>query len=145
MFIFGTICFVLFTTARNTTFFRGYASVSTRILHYIYNSYGVNHLCMLGKHILGLRFILSGRLMSSWLILFCRILNNLRQDFQNLAEMCLLVLHLEIRCHCFYYLLQALKQVWIFFMILHSLVRIVWLITWYSLSSFLVHPTQGQN
>lgn len=39
-----------------------------------------------------------------------RILNNLRQDFQNLAEMCLLVLHLEIRCHCFYYLLQALKQ-----------------------------------
>ncbi|CAB3976804.1 Exocyst complex component 4 [Paramuricea clavata] len=39
-----------------------------------------------------------------------RILNNLGQDFQNLAEMCLLVLHLEIRCHCFYYLLQALRQ-----------------------------------
>ena len=40
-----------------------------------------------------------------------RILNALGQDFQNLAEMCLLVLHLEIRCHCFYFLLQALKQV----------------------------------
>jgi exocyst complex component 4 len=42
---------------------------------------------------------------------FSRILNNLGQDFQNLAEMCLLVLHLEIRCHCFYFLLQALRQV----------------------------------
>lgn len=44
------------------------------------------------------------------LMLLLRILNNLGQDFQNLAEMCLLVLHLEIRCHCFYFLMQALKQ-----------------------------------
>ena len=43
--------------------------------------------------------------------IFSRILNTLGQDFQNLAEMCLLVMHLEIRCHCFYFLLQALKQV----------------------------------
>ncbi|XP_046850236.1 exocyst complex component 4-like [Xenia sp. Carnegie-2017] len=39
-----------------------------------------------------------------------RALSDLGQDFQNLAELCLLVLHLEIRCHCFYYLMQALKQ-----------------------------------
>lgn len=31
-------------------------------------------------------------------------------EFENLAEICLLVLHLEVRVHCFYYLLPVAKQ-----------------------------------
>lgn len=31
-------------------------------------------------------------------------LNTLEKDFQDLAEICLLLLHLEVRVHCFYYL-----------------------------------------
>ncbi|XP_064602166.1 LOW QUALITY PROTEIN: exocyst complex component 4-like [Liolophura sinensis] len=37
-------------------------------------------------------------------------LKNVAQDFQNLAEICLLLLHLEVRVHCFYYLLPVAKQ-----------------------------------
>ncbi|GFO03009.1 exocyst complex component 4, partial [Plakobranchus ocellatus] len=32
------------------------------------------------------------------------------QDFKDLAEICLLLLHLEVRVHCFYYLLPVAKQ-----------------------------------
>ncbi|XP_074593474.1 exocyst complex component secretory 8 [Brevipalpus obovatus] len=34
-------------------------------------------------------------------------LNNLSREFEELAETCLLVLHLEVRVHCFYYLLRV--------------------------------------
>lgn len=37
-------------------------------------------------------------------------LNSLVKDFQDLAEICLLLLHLEVRVHCFYYLLPVAKQ-----------------------------------
>ncbi|CAI9732804.1 exocyst complex component 4 isoform X2 [Octopus vulgaris] len=37
-------------------------------------------------------------------------LKSLVTDFQNLAEICLLLLHLEVRVHCFYYLLPVAKQ-----------------------------------
>ncbi|XP_041368480.1 exocyst complex component 4-like isoform X2 [Gigantopelta aegis] len=37
-------------------------------------------------------------------------LRSLVQDFRDLAEICLLLLHLEIRVHCFYYLLPVAKQ-----------------------------------
>ncbi|XP_050406103.1 exocyst complex component 4 [Patella vulgata] len=37
-------------------------------------------------------------------------LSKLVQDFQDLAEICLLLLHLEVRVHCFYYLLPVAKQ-----------------------------------
>ncbi|XP_052772519.1 exocyst complex component 4-like isoform X2 [Mya arenaria] len=37
-------------------------------------------------------------------------LNGLVKDFQDLAEICLLLLHLEVRVHCFYYLLPVAKQ-----------------------------------
>lgn len=37
-------------------------------------------------------------------------LNSLVTDFQDLAEICLLLLHLEVRVHCFYYLLPVAKQ-----------------------------------
>ncbi|GAB1604300.1 exocyst complex component 4-like [Argonauta hians] len=37
-------------------------------------------------------------------------LKSLVTDFQNLAETCLLLLHLEVRVHCFYYLLPVAKQ-----------------------------------
>ncbi|XP_020899282.1 exocyst complex component 4 isoform X1 [Exaiptasia diaphana] len=37
-------------------------------------------------------------------------LQSLSQDFQRLSETCLLVLHLEIRCHCFFYLMPAIRQ-----------------------------------
>ena len=38
-------------------------------------------------------------------------LRNLVKDFQDLAEICLLLLHLEVRVHCFYFLLPVAKQV----------------------------------
>ncbi|KAL4232343.1 Exocyst complex component 4 [Mactra antiquata] len=37
-------------------------------------------------------------------------LNGLVKDFQDLAEICLLLLHLEVRVHCFYYLMPVAKQ-----------------------------------
>ncbi|KAK7110453.1 hypothetical protein V1264_014325 [Littorina saxatilis] len=37
-------------------------------------------------------------------------LRSLVQDFRDLAEVCLLLLHLEVRVHCFYYLLPVTKQ-----------------------------------
>lgn len=37
-------------------------------------------------------------------------LKDLARQFKNLAEMCLMVLHLEVRVHCFYYLLPVAKQ-----------------------------------
>lgn len=37
-------------------------------------------------------------------------LNSLVKDFQDLAEICLLLLHLEVRVHCFYYLMPVAKQ-----------------------------------
>ncbi|XP_059163407.1 exocyst complex component 4-like isoform X1 [Physella acuta] len=37
-------------------------------------------------------------------------LKQLVQDFKDLAEICLLLLHLEVRVHCFYYLLPVAKQ-----------------------------------
>ncbi|KAK7482018.1 hypothetical protein BaRGS_00026710 [Batillaria attramentaria] len=37
-------------------------------------------------------------------------LRSLVQDFRDLAEVCLLLLHLEVRVHCFYYLLPVAKQ-----------------------------------
>ncbi|XP_062567053.1 exocyst complex component 4-like isoform X3 [Saccostrea cucullata] len=37
-------------------------------------------------------------------------LRNLVKDFQDLAEICLLLLHLEVRVHCFYFLLPVAKQ-----------------------------------
>jgi len=33
-------------------------------------------------------------------------LRSLAQHFQDLSELCLMVLHLEVRVHCFHYLLQ---------------------------------------
>lgn len=36
-------------------------------------------------------------------------LNELSSEFEELAETCLLVLHLEVRVHCFYYLLRVTK------------------------------------
>ena len=40
-----------------------------------------------------------------------RSLKSLVQDFKDLSEICLLLLHLEVRVHCFYYLLPVAKQV----------------------------------
>ena len=40
-----------------------------------------------------------------------RSLTRLAEDFQNISESCLLVLHLEIRCHCFYYLMRTVQDV----------------------------------
>jgi len=37
-------------------------------------------------------------------------LSKVAEDFQSLAETCLLTLHLEVRVHCFYYLLPVAKQ-----------------------------------
>ncbi|KAK3603022.1 hypothetical protein CHS0354_037770 [Potamilus streckersoni] len=37
-------------------------------------------------------------------------LNTLVKDFKDLAEVCLLLLHLEVRVHCFYYLMPVAKQ-----------------------------------
>ncbi|KAL8567914.1 hypothetical protein ACOMHN_059036 [Nucella lapillus] len=37
-------------------------------------------------------------------------LRSLVQEFRDLAEVCLLLLHLEVRVHCFYYLLPVAKQ-----------------------------------
>ena len=33
------------------------------------------------------------------------------KDFKDLADTCLLVLHLELRLHCFYFLLPVAKHV----------------------------------
>lgn len=40
-----------------------------------------------------------------------RALQKHAREFEDLADMCLLVLHLEVRVHCFYYLLPVAKQV----------------------------------
>ena len=37
--------------------------------------------------------------------------SKLARRFNELAESCLLLLHLEIRCHCFYYLGKAIREV----------------------------------
>uniref|UniRef100_A0A8C4QM51 Exocyst complex component Sec8 n=1 Tax=Eptatretus burgeri TaxID=7764 RepID=A0A8C4QM51_EPTBU len=37
-------------------------------------------------------------------------LTGLARDFQEMADRCLLVLHLEVRVHCFYYLIPLAKQ-----------------------------------
>lgn len=37
-------------------------------------------------------------------------LTTLAEDFQNISDSCLLVLHLEIRCHCFYFLMRAVQE-----------------------------------
>ena len=48
----------------------------------------------------------------TWILMtFHRSLRSLVQDFRDLAEVCLLLLHLEVRVHCFYYLLPVTKQV----------------------------------
>jgi len=39
-----------------------------------------------------------------------RSLEHLVREFQELADTCLLVLHLEIQCHCLYYLIPATRQ-----------------------------------
>ena len=41
----------------------------------------------------------------------CRQLSKIRFDFQALAETTVIMLHLEVRCHCFYYLQPALHKV----------------------------------
>jgi len=38
-------------------------------------------------------------------------LNMLLSDFKELSDTCLLVLHLEVRVHCFHYLMPVAKQV----------------------------------
>lgn len=48
---------------------------------------------------------LSDMKMSSLSEVSIATLNQLSRDFEDLAETCLLVLHLEVRVHCFYYLL----------------------------------------
>ena len=35
----------------------------------------------------------------------------LQKGFVDLSERCLIMLHLELRCHCFYFLLPAARQV----------------------------------
>ena len=51
------------------------------------------------------------RRLSSVLQTLRRSLTTLAEDFQNISESCLLVLHLEIRCHCFYYLMRVVQEV----------------------------------
>ena len=38
-------------------------------------------------------------------------LGKLEKDLRTLSETIIIMLHLEVRCHCFYYLLPTLKQV----------------------------------
>ena len=42
---------------------------------------------------------------------FCRQFSSVQLEFQSLAETIIIMLHLEVRCHCFYYLLPALQKV----------------------------------
>ena len=41
----------------------------------------------------------------------CRSLSKVQFDFQSLAETTIIMLHLEVRCHCFYHLLPAVRKV----------------------------------
>lgn len=50
-------------------------------------------------------------LLFKYLFYTFRSLTTLAEDFQNISESCLLVLHLEIRCHCFYYLMRTVQDV----------------------------------
>ncbi|KAM9311350.1 LOW QUALITY PROTEIN: exocyst complex component 4 [Gastrophryne carolinensis] len=43
--------------------------------------------------------------------LILQTLNELAKSFQDMSDRCLLVLHLEVRVHCFYYLIPLVKQV----------------------------------
>ena len=38
-------------------------------------------------------------------------LSSVLKDYRELADTCLLVLHIEVRVHCFYYLMPVAKQV----------------------------------
>lgn len=38
-------------------------------------------------------------------------LSSVLRDYRELADTCLLVLHIEVRVHCFYYLMPVAKQV----------------------------------
>ena len=35
----------------------------------------------------------------------------MQYDFQSLLEMAIIMLHLEVRCHCFYFLLPTVQKV----------------------------------
>lgn len=37
--------------------------------------------------------------------------SSIQLEFQELAETIIIMLHLEVRCHCFYYLLPAMQKV----------------------------------
>lgn len=43
---------------------------------------------------------------------FCnnRQLSSIQSDFVGLADTTIIMLHLEVRCHCFYYLLPAVRK-----------------------------------
>lgn len=59
---------------------------------------------------------------------FCisfRMLLALAKDFQELGELCLLVLHLEVRVHCFYYLMPVATQVGLYFQIFNEIFMLV--------------------
>ena len=43
--------------------------------------------------------------------LSCRQLSKVQYDFQSLLEMAIIMLHLEVRCHCFYFLLPTVQKV----------------------------------
>lgn len=42
---------------------------------------------------------------------YYRQFSSVQQQFQSLAEVTIIMLHLEVRCHCFYYLLPAIQKV----------------------------------
>lgn len=42
--------------------------------------------------------------------LYLRQLSSIQSDFVNLADTTVIMLHLEVRCHCFYFLLPAVRK-----------------------------------
>lgn len=60
-------------------------------------------------------------LLFKYLFYTFRSLTTLAEDFQNISESCLLVLHLEIRCHCFYYLMRTVQDVCSLMLVIESL------------------------
>ncbi len=44
-------------------------------------------------------------------VLCCRQFSSVQLEFQSLAETAIIMLHLEVRCHCFYFLWPAVQRV----------------------------------
>jgi len=68
--------------------------------------------------------VLCYRVMGLLPVLCCRVVRSLAEDFQAESEVCLIVLHLEVRVHCFFHLIPLAKQVIVFIFVVCQIIAL---------------------